>query len=67
WKMLAVLCGSVVQFGLASQVFALVDLELRGPTGPVVAGMTFEVGLYVVADPAEVVGDVAAVITWDQS
>ncbi|MHC4698920.1 MAG: hypothetical protein ACYTFA_19500, partial [Planctomycetota bacterium] len=55
----------------SSQVNAqsLADLELRAPVQDVVAGTTFEVELYAVANPGPTqdVGDVRAILSWDDS
>ncbi|MFQ5591088.1 MAG: hypothetical protein ACE5HE_08000, partial [Phycisphaerae bacterium] len=51
------------------QAQSLVNLELRAPAVDVVAGTTFEVGLYAVANPGptQTVGDVRAIFTWDNA
>ncbi|MCH7995687.1 MAG: hypothetical protein IIB57_14760 [Planctomycetes bacterium] len=49
----------------ASQASAQVTLELRPSAQTVVAGMEFQVGVYAVADPAELIGLAAIVVGWD--
>ena len=48
---------------------SVADLELRAPAQDVVAGTTFEVELYAVANPGpnQDVGDVRAILSWDDS
>ena len=48
-----------------SQARAQVTLELRPSAQTVVAGMEFQVGVYAVADPAELIGLAQVVVGWD--
>ncbi len=48
-----------------NSAMGVVTLELRPATQTAVAGQTFTVGLYAVANPAENVGLIDAIITWD--